>query len=132
MSQRHGLMLFAHGARDPAWALPFQSVAQRCVEQRPELPVVLAFLEFMQPNLLEAGNQLAGAGCEVVDVVPLFLGAGGHVRRDIPLLLEQLCASHPQVQWRLHPTVGESAELVGAMARIALAASGASGQDETS
>jgi len=123
MSQGQGLLLFAHGARDPAWALPFQAVARRCAEQRPAQPVVLAFLEFMQPDLLQAGAQLAAEGCAVVDVVPLFLGAGGHVRKDIPRLLEQLTASHPQVQWRLRPTVGESPDLIDAMARVALAAS---------
>jgi len=123
MSKQLGLMLFAHGARDPAWALPFQAVARRCTEQRPTQLVALAFLEFMQPTLLEAGARLAAEGCAVVDVVPLFLGAGGHVRKDIPRLLEQLAGSHPQVQWRLRPTVGESMEVIDAMARVALVAS---------
>jgi sirohydrochlorin cobaltochelatase len=121
--RRSGLLLFAHGARDAAWALPFQAVAQRCAEQRPEQPVALAFLEFMAPSLVDAGNALARQGCTAIDVVPLFLGAGGHVRKDIPLLLDQLMTLHPGVQWRLQPTVGESAELIDAMARIALSAS---------
>ncbi len=118
----HGLLLFAHGARDPAWALPFQAVAQRCREQRPGQAVRLAFLEFMPPNLVEAGAELAAQGCQVVDVVPLFLGAGGHVRKDIPVLMAQLAALHPDVRWRLQATVGESPALVEAMARIALSA----------
>lgn len=117
-----GLLLFAHGARDPNWALPFQAVAQHCAQGRPGQPVRLAFLEFMTPNLVQAGGELAHAGCQRVDVVPLFLGAGGHVRKDIPVLMAQLREAHPLVQWRLQPTVGESAELVAAMASIALAA----------
>ena len=40
----HGLLLFAHGARDPAWALPFEAVARRCRDERPAQPVVLAFI----------------------------------------------------------------------------------------
>ena len=35
---------------------------------------------------------LVAAGCRAVDVVPLFLGAGGHVRKDIPVLMAQLQA----------------------------------------
>jgi sirohydrochlorin cobaltochelatase len=30
-----GLILFAHGARDPRWAEPFEAVAARCRAQRP-------------------------------------------------------------------------------------------------
>lgn len=120
---RPGLLLFAHGARDPAWARPFEEVAARCRAVRPQQPVALAFLEFMAPGLVEAGAQLAAAGCDVVDVVPLFLGAGGHVRKDIPVLLARLVAEHPAVHWRLHAAVGEADAVIGAMATVALDAS---------
>ncbi len=115
-----GLLLFAHGARDPAWAEPFGAVLRHC--RAAQRPAELAFLEFMAPNLLQAGDRLASAGCSAVDVVPLFLGAGGHVRKDIPLLLAQLAQRHPQVRWALRPAVGESAAVVQAMAEVALAA----------
>jgi sirohydrochlorin cobaltochelatase len=115
-----GLLLFAHGARDPAWARPFQAVAQRCREARPDMPVELAFLEFMAPGMAQAGARLAAAGCTVVDVLPLFLGAGGHVRKDVPMLMAQLEAEHPGVRWRLHPAVGEAGGVIAAMAAVAL------------
>ena len=69
----------------------------------------------MSPSLVEAGMALAEAGCQQVDVVPLFLGAGGHVRKDLPALLAQLQAAHPTVIWRLNPAVGESPTVVEAM-----------------
>jgi sirohydrochlorin cobaltochelatase len=116
----NGLLLFAHGARDPAWARPFQAVAQRCRTERPGSPVELAFLEFMAPGLVQAGARLAAAGCTTVDVLPLFLGAGGHVRKDIPALMAQLQAEHPEVNWRLHPAVGEAEGVIAAMAAVAL------------
>ncbi|WP_395700842.1 sirohydrochlorin chelatase [Aquabacterium sp.] len=117
-----GLLLFAHGARDPQWARPFEAVAAQCRARAPGRPVQLAFLEFMSPGLVAAGAQLAAAGCRRVDVLPLFLGAGGHVRKDIPALMAQLMAEHPQVQWTLHPAVGEAAAVIDAMAQVALAA----------
>ena len=116
---RHGLLLFAHGARDATWAEPFEAVARRCRALRPGEPVALAFLEFMRPGLVECGAELAAQGCDGVDVVPLFLGVGGHVRKDIPLLLAQLAERFPAVQWRLQPTVGESEAVVEAMAQVA-------------
>ncbi len=114
-----GLILFAHGARDPRWALPFEAVAERVRQARPGSPVRLAFLEFMSPSLLEAGAALAAEGCAHIEVLPLFLGAGGHVRKDLPLLIEQMQAAHPGSAVRLHPAVGEAPSVVQAMADVA-------------
>ena len=114
-----GLLLFAHGARDPHWAVPFEDVAARVRAAHPGVPVALAFLEFMAPDLREAGRQLAAQGCTRVDVLPLFLGAGGHVRKDLPELLAELAAAHPRVSWQLHPAVGELDTVIAAMAAAA-------------
>lgn len=115
-----GLLLFAHGARDPRWAEPFMEVAKRVRVADATLVVELAFLEFMTPGLREAGEALVGAGCSRIDVVPLFLGAGGHVRKDLPALLAELSAAHPAVQWRLQRAIGEIDSVIEAMARAAL------------
>ena len=118
---KRGLLLFAHGARDSRWALPFEDVADRVRLQAPRVPVELCFLEFMTPGLVEGGQRLAAAGCGHVDVVPLFLGAGGHVRKDIPSLLAELEAAHPAVHWLLRPAIGEIDSVIDAMARASLA-----------
>lgn len=115
--------MFAHGARDAAWAQPFEAVAARLQARAPEVEVRLAFLEFMTPDLLAAGRQLAEQGCSAVTIVPLFLGAGGHVRKDVPELLEQLRSAHPAVQWQLASTIGEQPGVIEAMAEAALALS---------
>ena len=122
MSALPGLLLFAHGARDPNWAVPFHDTAARVKASRPGVPVVLAFLEFMSPDLLAAGRALAADGCTAVAVVPLFLGAGGHVRKDLPALLGQLRDEFPQVAWTLAPAVGEHHSVVAAMAACAVEA----------
>lgn len=115
-----GLLLFAHGARDPEWARPFEAVAQSVRAQRPGTPLQLAYLEFMQPDLAQAAAQLVQDGCRAVEVLPLFLGAGGHVRKDLPRLLSALRAAHPGVHFELHPAVGELPAVVQAMAGAAL------------
>lgn len=115
-----GLLLFAHGARDPLWARPFEAVAARCRAERGADRVALAFLEFMAPDLVAAGSALVAAGCRAVDVVPLFLGAGGHVRKDIPLLLARLQDAHPDVRFTLRAAIGEADAVVEAMAAVAL------------
>jgi sirohydrochlorin cobaltochelatase len=115
----HGLILFAHGARDPRWAAPFEAVAARVRAARPGAAVRLAYLEFMAPTLTEAGAELAAAGCRSVQVLPLFLGAGGHVRRDLPLLVDAMRAAHPAVSFTLHGAVGELDSVADAMAEAA-------------
>lgn len=125
-----GTLLFAHGARDPGWAAPFEAVAARLQTLAPAAPVALAYLEFMTPDLATAGQQLAERGCKTVTVVPLFLGAGGHVRKDMPELLEQLRRHHPGVRWLLAPAVGAQPGVIEAMAQAALSL-GLSAQEPT-
>lgn len=118
---KRGLLLFAHGARDSRWSLPFEDIADRVRERAPQVPVELCFLEFMTPGLVDGGNKLVAAGCTRIDVVPLFLGAGGHVRKDIPLLLAELAQAHPGIQWELRPAIGEIDSVIEAMALASLA-----------
>jgi sirohydrochlorin cobaltochelatase len=119
---KKALLLFCHGARDPNWAKPFEAVLARIRALHPDTPVALAFLEFMSPGLIEAGHTLAAAGCDSVEVVPLFLGTGGHVRKDLPALLDTLRLAHPQMSWSVQPSIGESPCVIAAMADAALAA----------
>ena len=118
---KSGLLLFAHGARDAAWAAPFEAVMAQVRAQRPDARVELAFLELMQPDLAAAAARLLGYGCTQVDVVPLFLGTGGHVRRDLPQLVAQLRSRHPSTHWTLRDPIGEHPDVIAAIARAAAA-----------
>jgi sirohydrochlorin cobaltochelatase len=117
----HGLLLFAHGARDPAWARPFEKLTERLRQACPDRPVVLGFLELMAPDLPSALQTLIDQGCDRVTLVPLFLGAGGHIRRDLPRLLDEARAAHPQVRVDATHTIGESDVVIEAIASATLA-----------
>jgi sirohydrochlorin cobaltochelatase len=116
-----GLILFAHGARDPRWAEPLERLRERVARQAPG-PVSVAFLELMQPDFPTAAATLVAAGCRRVCVVPVFLGQGGHVRRDLAALLEAACARHPGVDVQVVPAVGEDDTVIDALAAYSLAA----------
>ncbi|EXI89545.1 MAG: Sirohydrochlorin cobaltochelatase [Candidatus Accumulibacter regalis] len=115
------LILFAHGARDPDWAEPMRRVCAFVREQAPDRRVELAFLEFMTPELRECAELLLGEGFERIVVLPMFIARGGHLKRDVPLLLDELRRCHPQAQFELGAAVGEADSVVQAMARHALA-----------
>jgi sirohydrochlorin cobaltochelatase len=121
MMSTQGLILFAHGARDPRWAAPFEAVAGRIARQQPQLQLRLAFLELMSPSLQQAAEQLSAAGCTQVDVLPMFLGTGGHLRKDLPPLMDGIRQTHPKVLWRLHDAIGEQPVVRQAMVDAALA-----------
>jgi sirohydrochlorin cobaltochelatase len=116
---REGLLLFAHGARDPEWARPFEAVRARLLARLPGVDVRLAYLELMAPDIASAGAELAAAGCAVVTVVPLFLGAGGHVRKDVPARVEALQRAHPATRFRLVAPLGEHPRVIDALAEAA-------------
>ena len=116
-----GLILLAHGARSDQWSQPFRSIRERLRLARPELPTSLAFLEFMQPDFATACEQLVGAGASRVVVCPLFLGIGGHVARDIPLLIETARARWPAVRFENGRPIGEEEPVLHAIAEACLA-----------
>lgn len=114
-----GLILFAHGSRDARWAQPFEAVAARLRRARPGREVRLAYLERMTPDLAQAARELDDAGCRDVQVLPLFLGAGGHLERDLPRLVEGLRAAHPHLRFSLQTPVGEHPAVIDAIAAVA-------------
>ncbi len=117
----HGILLFAHGARDPQWARPFEAIRDRLRARRPEFPVELAFLELMSPSLEEAVATLRGKGVAAITIFPLFMAPGGHIRNDLPRIVEQMRQAHPEVPIAVQRPIGEVPELLDAMAAWILA-----------
>jgi sirohydrochlorin cobaltochelatase len=114
------LILFAHGARDPRWAQPFQRLQAIIREQRPQARVELGFLELMSPRLPELVEQLLQEGLAEMTIVPVFFGQGGHLLRDLPAMVSELREAHPDLQLDVAPAVGEDAQVLQAIARYCL------------
>jgi sirohydrochlorin cobaltochelatase len=114
------LILFAHGARDPRWARPFERVLGRVAALAPERAPMLAYLELMAPDLPSAIAAQVDRGFQDVRVVPLFLGPGGHLRSDLPALIERARVAHPGVAISAVTPAGEDAAVVEALAAYAL------------
>jgi sirohydrochlorin cobaltochelatase len=115
-----GIVLFAHGSRDPLWRQPMDAVAGRIRQIEPGARVVCAFLELTTPDLATAVEELVRQGARRITVVPMFLGVGRHAREDLPVLMAGLRARHPDVEYLLQPAVGEDDRLTDLLARMAL------------
>ena len=110
---RQGIVLVAHGSRDPEWSRPFERIASRVAAKLPALSVGLAYLEH-GPSLQETVSALVAKGVTSVRVVPVFLGQGGHVRQDLPRLVAE--STRPGVQLTLEASIGEQQEVIEAIA----------------
>lgn len=116
------LILFAHGARAASWAAPFERLRDLTRARLPGVTVELAFLELMEPRLPAKVGELAAQGATAISVVPVFLGQGGHVLRDLPLMIDELRLAHPQVAFKVAGAVGEDPEVLKAMTDYCVAA----------
>jgi len=116
----NSIILFAHGARDPEWARPLERLRTSVLAQAPAADVRLAFLEFMSPTLAEALDAAVLAGAERAEIVPVFLAQGGHVKRDVALILQAARERHPGLEIVLRDALGESQTVIEAMAACVL------------
>jgi len=115
-----GVIVFAHGSRDPQWRAPVEAVARRIAERAPGTLARTAYLELTEPDLPTVAHALVAEGVQRVHVLPLFFGMGKHAREDLPLLMAQLRTAHPQVVFEQLPTAGEDPLLIDLLATQAL------------
>ncbi|WP_328323989.1 MULTISPECIES: sirohydrochlorin chelatase [unclassified Streptomyces] len=101
------LLAVAHGTRDAEGVAVAEALVARVRALRPGLRVERCFLGLAAPSLPEALARLSG---EVV-VVPLLLGAGYHVRVDIPGAL----AAAPHLRARTARALGPDPLLAEAL-----------------
>ncbi len=113
-------ILFGHGSRDPLWHKPMQAVAERSRQLSPQTQIRCAYLELTEPDLPSCVKELINDGAKKITIVPMFLGVGRHAREDLPMILEQLKADHPEAHFDLQPAVGENQRVIDLLAAIAL------------
>jgi sirohydrochlorin cobaltochelatase len=109
------LILLAHGARDPGWAVPLLVVRDRVRVLRPACRVEAAFLEFMAPDLVTEVATLAQAGIKRITVLPMFIAQGAHLKRKLPRLIARLQADYPALRLNLASAIGTTDLVLSAM-----------------
>jgi len=117
--ERDGVVLFAHGSRDPLWSKPMEAVAARIAADRPDLAVQCAYLELSEPDLPQVVRDMAAGGVGRITIVPMFLGTGRHAREDLPQLVQELRTEHPTLRLHVQQAIGEDERMTALMAQIA-------------
>lgn len=124
MDKKSGLILYVHGARDPRWAEPFRRLRDLVARQAPDSAVMLAFLDYLEPDLATVARQLSALGIEQARLVPMFFGRGGHLRDDLPKQLELASQAAPALAVTVTEAAGESEAVLDALAAFAIHAPG--------
>ncbi len=100
-----GLLLIAHGSREAAANADLEYVAEQ-MRQRGYDIAVAAYLELAEPDIDAGGARCVALGAERVVMVPNFLSAGVHVRRDLTAAHARLAQRFPEVEFRLAEPLG--------------------------
>jgi sirohydrochlorin cobaltochelatase len=90
-----GVMVCGHGSRDDEAIAEFASVAAGIAERLPRYPVSSGFLEFARPVIRDGLDELRAQGCDRILAIPGMLFAAGHVKNDVPSVLNEYAARHP-------------------------------------
>ena len=115
-----GILLFGHGARNPEWAQPFHRIRDAILAREPRALVEPGFLELMRPTFDEGVACLVNQGATEIVVVPIFMAAGSHVKKDLPQMAANAMERHAGLVISLAAPVGEAAPVLAAMADYAL------------
>ncbi len=109
------LLLIAHGSRQEAANADLLHVAA-ALRTRGWPIVVASFLELTEPGIEDGGVHCVEQGAERVILVPYFLSAGVHVRRDLAAARAKLAERFPAVEFRLAEPLGQHPLLLDVVA----------------
>ncbi len=114
-----GVLICGHGSREGEAVREFADFARTLAGQLAPLPVEHAFLEFARPTIAEGLDALVKRGVRRVRALPLLLFAAGHVKNDIPSVLNEYRARHKDIDIRYGRELGIDPKLLrAATARI--------------
>jgi sirohydrochlorin ferrochelatase len=105
------LLLIAHGSRQAEANADLFHLAEE-LRKRGHSVVVPSFLELAAPGIEEGGRLCVAAGVGRVVLVPCFLSAGTHVRRDLTAARDNLASEFPGVEFLLAEPIGRHPLLV--------------------
>ena len=100
------LLLIAHGSREEEANADLHHVAAAMRQRGRYLIVEPAFLELAEPTMNVAAKRCVEQGARHVILLPYFLSAGVHVRRDLQEFRSRLAEQYPDITFRLAEPLG--------------------------
>ena len=89
---KYGVMICGHGSRSDSAVAEFAAMAEQLKTAFPDWPVEYGYLEFANPVIRLGLERLRAQGVNHILAVPGMLFAAGHVKNDIPSVLNSYAA----------------------------------------
>jgi sirohydrochlorin ferrochelatase len=107
VTESTAVLLIAHGSRNHEANADTHFLAEQLRQQSQFNCVAAAFLEQVQPDIDAAAKTCVASGARRVVLLPHFLSAGVHVRRDLVAAQRRLAERYPQVDFTLAQPIGQ-------------------------
>ncbi len=91
-------MVCGHGSRDVGAVREFGALVRGIAARLAPYPVESGFLEFATPVIRDGLERLRARGVDRILAVPGMLFAAGHVKNDVPSVLNAFTAANPGVR----------------------------------
>jgi len=101
-----GLIFLAHGSKVAETQDTLQQYIDVLSDRLNYDQILGAYLQMMNPNLLEAIEALVSKGVQNIDIFPFLLFNGNHMLSDIPVKIELARKNHPELQIRFLDCIG--------------------------
>jgi sirohydrochlorin cobaltochelatase len=111
-SRRPAVLLIGHGTRLAAGVAEFQLLSEQLRQALPDRTCLAGFLELVEPSVPEALETLWQQGFRRITALPALLMAAGHVKNDIPAILNSFQAEHPGLTITFGADLGIHAKLL--------------------
>lgn len=103
---REGIILLGHGSRRPEANQEIVAIAELVQKKGGDAEYATCFLQFGEPSLSQAIEQMSRAGIKKITVVPLLLVVGSHIQVDLPAMLKEMKGLYPRITFALAPHLG--------------------------
>lgn len=106
-----GILVVAHGSRVVETEETLVSLLNIVREKMPDCRIEHAFMEFSERTLEKGIAALVSQNVTEIKVVPYFLFMGVHLREDIPTMIRECMASHPEINVTMGAPLGDDPRL---------------------
>lgn len=104
---RSAYLLIAHGSRQKEANEGLWNLVARFRKVCPKRYVTGCFLEAAKPAIPEGIRECIHEGADEIFVMPLMLFPGRHVKRDIPVYIEEASREFPEVSFHYTTPIGD-------------------------
>ncbi|TGK38732.1 CbiX/SirB N-terminal domain-containing protein [Leptospira andrefontaineae] len=118
MKPKIAVLVLGHGSRETNSNLEFVSLVDAYSDTRPDLNISYAYVELAKPDIETALRNLSKEYSNII-IFPLFLYTSGHIKNDIPIVLDRIKTEFPDHSYKIANSLGIHSKMVSLLRKRA-------------